>query len=115
MRNMTDYSFGDVVLVPFPFTDQTTGKQRPAIVVSSTEYNFNRPDIVLMAVTSQVREPVPYGDTGIVNWEKAGLIKPSVMKPIFTTIEKGLVKKRLGKLAKKDEQALRETLQKIIG
>jgi len=112
---MTAYSFGDVLLVPFPFTDQTTGKQRPAIVVSSTEYNFNRPDIVLMAVTSQVRQPVPYGDTVIINWEKAGLIKPSVMKPIFTTIEKGLVIKRLGKLAKKDEQALREALQKILG
>jgi hypothetical protein len=37
------------------------------------------------------------------------------MKPIFATIEKGLVKKRLGKLAKKDEQALREALQKILG
>jgi mRNA interferase MazF len=112
---MTDYSFGDVLLVPFPFTDQTTGKQRPAVVVSSTEYNFNRPDIVLMAVTSQIRQPVPYGDTGITHWEKAGLIKPSVMKPIFTTIEKRLVIKRLEKLTKKDEQALHDALQKILG
>jgi mRNA interferase MazF len=112
---MTAYSFGDVVLVPFPFTDQTTGKQRPAAVVSSTEYNFNRPDIVLMAVTSQLRQPVPYGDTAVINWEKAGLIKPSVMKPVFTTIENGLVIKRLGRLAKKDEQALREALKKILG
>jgi hypothetical protein len=37
------------------------------------------------------------------------------MKPVFTTIEKGLVIKRLGRLAKKDEQALREALQKILG
>lgn len=97
------------------FTDQTTGKQRPAVVVSSSEYNFNRPDIVVMAVTSQVRQPAPFGDTGIIHWEKAGLIKPSVMKPIFTTIERGLVIKKLGKLVKKDEQALREALHKILG
>lgn len=112
---MTDYSFGDVVLVPFPFTDQTTVKKRPAIVVSSEEYNFNRPDLVLMAVTSQVREPAPYGDTLVNHWEAAGLIKPSVMKPIFTTVGKGLVLKRLGELAEDDRQALRDSLQEILG
>jgi mRNA interferase MazF len=35
---MTNYEFADVVLVPFPFTDQTTTKKRPAIVVSSADY-----------------------------------------------------------------------------
>jgi mRNA interferase MazF len=50
---MTDYDFGDVVLVPFPFTDQTTTKKRPAVVVSSAAYNSERPDIVLIAVTSR--------------------------------------------------------------
>jgi mRNA interferase MazF len=28
------YSFGDVVLVPFPFTDQSGTKKRPAVIVS---------------------------------------------------------------------------------
>ena len=36
---MTDYKFGDIVLVPFPFTDQTTTKRRPAVIVSSNGYN----------------------------------------------------------------------------
>ena len=35
MPNTTGYSFGDVVLVPFPFTDQTASKKRPAVVVST--------------------------------------------------------------------------------
>jgi hypothetical protein len=39
MPNTTIYSFGDVVLVPFPFTNQTTTKKRPAVIVSSAEYN----------------------------------------------------------------------------
>jgi hypothetical protein len=34
MPNTTDYRFGDLVLVPFPFTDQTGIKKRPAVVVS---------------------------------------------------------------------------------
>jgi mRNA interferase MazF len=112
---MTDYSFGAVILVPFPFTDQTTTKKRPAVVVSSTEYNAERPDIVLLAITSQIR-PIPaFGEVSLNNWQEAGLIKPSAIKPIFATIEKTLVLKQLGLLAKEDKKALHDILQTIIG
>jgi mRNA-degrading endonuclease toxin of MazEF toxin-antitoxin module len=36
---MTAYERGDVVLVPFPFSDQTTTKKRPAVIISSNTYN----------------------------------------------------------------------------
>ena len=35
MPPTTSYSFGDIVLVSFPFTDQSAAKQRPAVVISS--------------------------------------------------------------------------------
>ena len=44
---MTGYEFGDILLVPFPFTDQSTTKKRPAVVVSSSAYNLERPDLIL--------------------------------------------------------------------
>ena len=34
MASASGFSFGDVVLVPFPFTDQSGSKRRPAVVVS---------------------------------------------------------------------------------
>lgn len=46
---MTTYNFGDIILVPFPFTDQSTSKKRPAVVISSDAYNKDRPGIILMA------------------------------------------------------------------
>ena len=46
------FDFGDVVLVPFPFTDQSGTKRRPAVVVSLAGYNMSRRDIVIMAITS---------------------------------------------------------------
>lgn len=39
---MTAYNFGDVILVPFPFTDQTQSKQRPAVMVSAARYHAER-------------------------------------------------------------------------
>ena len=58
------YEFGDVVLVPVPFTDQATDKQRPAIVVSSMAYHRERSDLIVMAVTSQVRSSGAIGRIG---------------------------------------------------
>jgi hypothetical protein len=37
---MTDYEFGDVVLIPFPFTDQTKSKKRPAAYASLAPLNI---------------------------------------------------------------------------
>ena len=50
---MTAYKRGDIVLVPFPFSDQTAVKKRPA-VISSSQYNTTSHDIIIMAVTSRI-------------------------------------------------------------
>lgn len=44
------YSQGDVVLIPFPFTDQSATKNRPALVVSGKKLNATS-DIVLVQIT----------------------------------------------------------------
>ncbi len=109
------HSFGDVVLVSFPFTDQSGVKKRPAVVVSGSTYNTGRRDLVIMAITSQVRQPLGFAEVFITDWESAGLIKPSVLKPVFTTIEQGLVVRTMGRLSASDLRSLREAIAQAIG
>jgi mRNA interferase MazF len=116
MPNTTAYRFGDLVLVSFPFTDQTGIKKRPAIVVSSDAYQRQRPDVVLMAVTSQLLRPAgAVGEVLITEWQKAGLPKASLIKPVFATIEKRLILRKLGELQEPDRSALRQALAAALG
>ena len=62
---MTNYKFGDVILVPFPFTEQTTSKKRPSIIVSSNDYQIQRSDLILIAVTSQANPATSFGEMKI--------------------------------------------------
>ena len=116
MPTTTAYSFGDVVLVPFPFTDQTASKKRPAVVISSDGYHERRPDVIVMAVTSQILRPAgAIGEVLISDWQGAGLPKASLIKPVIATIEQGLILRKLGSLQGSDVQALRSALRQVIG
>lgn len=109
------FEFGDIVLVPFPFTNQMTVKQRPAAVVSGRAYNLARPDLVMMAVTSQLRPAEGLGEAWLRNWREAGLLKPSAIKPVIATLEQGLVIRKLGMLSSADRAALQRAIGEIIG
>lgn len=85
------------------------------MVVSSAAYHRERPDLVILAVTSQVRPVAGYGEAVIVQWKEAGLLKPSVFKPVVATIERRLVLRTLGKLTEEDRAALRRVRAEILG
>lgn len=109
------HRFGDIVLVPFPFTDQTGAKKRPAVVISSRAYNNARRDLIIMAVTTQLRPPNAFGEIAVDDWKAAGLLNPSAIKPVITTIEQTLVIKRLGLLSDQDREALKQAIGALIG
>jgi mRNA interferase MazF len=105
---------GDVVLVPFPFTSHAASKQRPAVVVSSLAYNRAKPDVVLMAVTSQFRPSQTLGEVWLRDWQAAGLLKPSAVKPVFATLEQTLIIRQLGTLAAADQATLKHAIHQIL-
>ena len=72
MTSTTTCNLGDVVLVPFPFTDQRATKKRPAVVVSSEAYNARGRDVILVAVTSRLLRPADaVGEFLLTDWQAA--------------------------------------------
>lgn len=61
-----------------------------------------------MAVTSQILRPAgTVGEVLITEWQKAGLPKASLIKPVLTTIEKKLIFRKLGELQEPDRGSRR--------
>ncbi|MCI4625151.1 MAG: type II toxin-antitoxin system PemK/MazF family toxin [Candidatus Magnetoovum sp. WYHC-5] len=112
---MITYKRGDIILVPFPFSNQTTMKKRPAVIISSDVYNMSASDIVIMAITSQIYKTDTIGVCVIKNWQQAGLFMQSAIKPAISTIEQIIVIKRLGKLAHEDILSMDLALMKLLG
>ena len=111
---MSGFHFGELIEVEIPFTDETGSKRRPAIVVSSARYNRERPELLVMPVTSRLKHRDTYGTLVIEDWERAGLRKPSVVKPLLWPVLKARVLGKIGILARPDKDALRATLAEIL-
>jgi len=67
-----------------------------------------------MAITSKTDKNLTIGECLINNWQDAGLLKPSVLKPAISTIEQTLVLKKLGRLSQKDLILMENTLVEFL-
>lgn len=96
------YQRGDVLLVPFPFSDLSATKVRPAVVISSRQYHSTQPDLLLAAITSKGSAAPDLFDYPLSDWRSAGLHYPSAFKPVVFTLEPGRVIHHVGKLTTAD-------------
>ena len=90
MPSTTSYKRGDIVLVSFPFTDLSSSKRRPALVVSPDSFNDAGSDLVLAAVTSQISEEatliIVADDCVGGTLPKTSALKPTKLFTIHSTL-----------------------------
>jgi mRNA interferase MazF len=106
---------GDVLLVPFPFSDLSTAKVRPALIVSSALYQAHEPDLILAAITSNVAAATGPLDYILRDWKVAGLKYPSAFKPVLFTLDPARVLHRVGTLTDFDLAEIIKRLRLILG
>jgi len=103
---MRTSSPGDVVIVPFPFTDRDASKRRPALVCSGEDFNRKSRHVVLAMITSAAHSSWPE-DVPIADLEAAGLPAPSVVRWKLFTLDASLVLERAGALGRRDRATCR--------
>ena len=90
---------GDVVLIPFPFTDLSSLKQRPVLVLSHRAYNGSSPDFIVCGITSVLSgrpHAIPLLPTDMARGSLP--LESRIRADKIFTLHQSLVKRRLGRV-----------------
>ena len=111
---MTSYSFPDIVLVSFPFTDQITSKKRPILILNTSDFSKHTGLIIVGMITSTLA-PLWPGDYILKEWEKCGLLHPSKIRlGKIATLEMDIVLKKLGSPPSPEIQKIKKIFKNVF-
>lgn len=104
-----------IILIPFPYTDLSGAKKRPALVISALDFNMKSEDVICCLITSNLEDRHHAIKITNENMESGFLEFESKIKPyrIFT-VNKKLIYKTLGKLDLSKSKLVVEDINKII-
>lgn len=111
-------NYGDIVLIAHYATEMHCLKIRPALIISSKEYNTRETDRILLPISSNITRASP-DDILITDKETAfkttGLKVSSAIRAgkIFTS-DISLVKRKIGQLGDKKLNKVREKIKKTL-
>lgn len=109
----TNYKAWDVVLIPFPFTDRSAAKQRPALIINADEYRSKTGHFVMLMITS-AKHSLWYSDVKISDLSITGLNIPSLIRFKMFSLDEKLIIKKTGSLTGADIKAVKNCLNKTI-
>ena len=109
----TMYQKGDVVLLPFPFTDLTATKTRPAVVVSTEAFQQATGDFTVAMITSVPRTGTY--DVAVQDWQAAHLLRPSWVRAKLATLDPALVRYQPGSLSARDLTEVEQRIRLALG
>lgn len=108
---MPSYSKNDVILVRYPFSDLSSSKVRPAVIVSTSHPSQ---DILITPLTSKIISLLS-GEFALSEWAAAGLNVATAVKRGVYTVHQSLVIKVIGQLVKVDADQLEQSLRGWLG
>jgi mRNA interferase MazF len=111
---MTSFEVGDVVRLPFPYTDRPIHQRRPALVVVSGPLAERHALLWVCMITSAANRGWP-DDLPIADLSMAGLPVASVIRPVKIATVDAFVADRLGRVGEGELNAVMRTLARLVG
>ncbi|MEK6897349.1 MAG: type II toxin-antitoxin system PemK/MazF family toxin [Nanoarchaeota archaeon] len=106
---------GDMLLVPFPFSDQSGRKVRPVIVLSNDEFNEHSQDIIAIGITSNISKDKYTLDLDNKDLKEGKLMTKCVIKvENILRLDKSLIIKKIGKIKEGKLDKIIKILNEII-
>lgn len=108
---MEKFVKGDIVILPFPFSDLTGSRKRPALIVA----NLVGDDLILCQITSEARFDNYSTSLKDNNFEEGSLKQTSMIRPnrLFTA-DKSIIDYKAGSLKKNKLKEIEEQIIKIF-
>jgi mRNA interferase MazF len=110
---MTVCEAGDVAIVPFPFSDISVAKPRPALALSAREANEANGATLFAMITTAQRSRWP-SDVALGDCTAAGLSDASLVRLKLFTLDNRLVSRAIGSLSSRDRAAVRKMLKTVL-
>lgn len=104
----------DIVVIPFPFSDKLAQKKRPALVLSSEDFNAKSGHLITAMITTAKKSKWP-NDSEILEFEKAGLPVSCLVRMKFFTVDQTQILRKSGSLSKNDQKEFLRNLRKCFG
>jgi len=105
----------DLLLVPFPFSDQSGRKVRPVIVISNNEFNEYSDDLVVVGITSSISKDRYALSLNTKDLDEGRLFTACCIKvENILKIDKELIVKKIGRISSEKLKSIISTLLKII-
>lgn len=101
----------DVVVIPFPFVDSDLAKRRPALVLSTREFNKMGRSILAMITSA---EHAGWPSDVPVDWRKSGLPRPCIVRMKLFTLDNRLVERKAGRLSAADRKGVAARIRQIL-
>lgn len=105
---------GDILLVPFPFSESEKVKKRPALLLYAGDSRKSYSLATIAMISSQIDSPRIFGDVFLEDWSTENLLHPSIVRlSKIATLDRNLILSKIGTLTKRDVTSAKKEFKKV--